>query len=60
MKDILQALANIAGGDAQQVNALLQAGVFDFIAHDVGNRGADEDDSGDERSRSRRCRGYPL
>jgi hypothetical protein len=40
MKDILQALANIAGGDAQQVNALLQAGVFDFIANDVGNRGA--------------------
>jgi hypothetical protein len=39
MKDILQALADIAGGDAQQVNALLQAGVFDFIADEVGNRG---------------------
>jgi hypothetical protein len=39
--------ANIAGGSAQQVNALLQAGVFDFIAHDVGNCGADEDAAGD-------------
>jgi hypothetical protein len=44
MKGILQALANIAGEGARQVNALLQAGVFDFIAHDVGNCGAAEDD----------------
>jgi hypothetical protein len=50
MKDILQALANIAGGDAQQVKALLQARVFDFIAHDVGNCGADEGDSGDNKA----------
>jgi hypothetical protein len=47
-KYILRALAGIAGGGAQQVNALLQAGVFDFIAHDVGDRGANEDDSGDD------------
>jgi hypothetical protein len=49
MKGILHAFGNIAGGDSQQVNALLQAGVFDFIADEVGNRGAHEDDfSGDE------------
>jgi hypothetical protein len=48
LKDILQALANIACGGAQQVNALLQAGVFDLIALDVGNRGADEDDPDDD------------
>jgi hypothetical protein len=46
-KGILQALANIAGGSAQHVNALLQAGVFDFIEHDVGNCGADEDVASD-------------
>jgi hypothetical protein len=50
LKDILQALANIAGGGAQQVNALLQAEVFEFIAHDVGNRGTDEDDSGNNEA----------
>jgi hypothetical protein len=30
--DILRILGNIAGDGAQQVNKLLQAGVFDFIA----------------------------
>jgi hypothetical protein len=34
-EDILQAFGNIACGGAQQVNALLQAGVFDLIADDV-------------------------
>jgi hypothetical protein len=38
--DILRVLGNIAGEGAQQVNKLLQAGVFDFIAHDVGNNGS--------------------
>jgi hypothetical protein len=46
MKDILQSLANIACGGAQQVKALLQAEVFTFIAHDVGNDA--ENDSDDE------------
>jgi importin subunit alpha-1 len=31
-KEILWALSNISAGNEQQVNALLQAGVFDFIA----------------------------
>jgi hypothetical protein len=48
MKDILQAFGNIARGGAQQVNALLQAGVFDLIADDVGN------DEGDIRNKSQR------
>jgi hypothetical protein len=46
-KGVLRAFGNIAGGSAQQVNALLQAGVFDFIARDVENCGADEDAAGD-------------
>jgi hypothetical protein len=47
-KDILQSLASIACAGAQQVNALLQAGVFNFIARDIGNHGADEDSGHDE------------
>jgi hypothetical protein len=39
--DILRILGDIAGGGAEQVNRLLQAGVFNFIAHDVGNNGSD-------------------
>jgi hypothetical protein len=45
---ILQAFGNIAGGGAQQVNALLQAGVFDLIADDV------EGDEADIRDKSQR------
>jgi hypothetical protein len=47
-QDILQAFGNIAGGGAQQVNALLQAGVFDLIADDV------KGDEGDIRDKSQR------
>jgi hypothetical protein len=46
-KGVLRAFANIAGGSAQQVNKLLQAGVFDFIAHYIGNRDAVDAVSGD-------------
>jgi hypothetical protein len=38
--DILRVLGNIAGDGARQVNKLLQAGVFDFIADDVGINGS--------------------
>jgi hypothetical protein len=38
--DILRIFGNIAGDGAQQVNKLLQAGVFDIIARDVGNNGS--------------------
>jgi hypothetical protein len=34
-KEILWALSNIAVGSAQQINALLQAGVFDLIADSI-------------------------
>jgi hypothetical protein len=34
-KEALWALSNIAAGNAQQVNALLQAGVFDLIADSI-------------------------
>jgi hypothetical protein len=36
--DVLWALSNIAGGNAQRINALLQAGVFSLIADAVGSR----------------------
>jgi hypothetical protein len=49
MKDILQAFGNIACGGALQVNALLQAGVFDLIADDV------EGDEGEIRDTSQRA-----
>jgi hypothetical protein len=37
-EDVLWALSNIAGGNAQRINALLQADVFSLIANAVGGR----------------------
>jgi hypothetical protein len=37
-ENILWAFSNIAGGNAQRINALLQAGVFSLIADAVGSR----------------------